>query len=308
MKRLPKGREVGEPLSNESMHTREGLGQHHSACREGRCLRATPLSEGSEVPVQLTVSQIELTPERAMAESPRPQRRGLKAMALLAIVDKGSEHQGRGASDNSGNVPQVSDASVHAALGAPCGEIACSSLTIGDMHPSRTDDACLPAVCKVTEGPRVGVPALTQPLFVTNAPSAQGISDMRERHDLNKTAWGDGIKRSTRRQPLLVREPPTITSNRFAILSNSDCNDDIQDAGEEDPELRALPSDAQFQVSEHCEQCSNPADEAGGRSNARHIGDKPEWSQRRRNRLGRPEKHAAFLQYLFRRTRRVRPG
>ncbi len=142
---------------------------------------ATPLSESSAVAVELTVSQIGLTPERVMAESPRPQGRGLKAMASLAIVGKGSEHQGRGASDSSGNVPQVSDASVHTALGAPRGEIACSSLTIGGMHTSRTDDACLPAVCKVTDGPPVGVPALMQSLFVTHAPSAQDTSDMRER-------------------------------------------------------------------------------------------------------------------------------
>ena len=154
------------------MHTRDGAGQPHRACREGRCLGATPLRESD--------LQIELTLVKANAADPHQLESGPAGMVLLAIEDINVEQRGRSSSPCSSNVPQVSEVSVHTALGAPRGEMAQSGRTIGDVATSRTDDLRLPAVCKVTGGPLSGAHALMQPVVVPHPIGSQDIPIMHE--------------------------------------------------------------------------------------------------------------------------------
>jgi hypothetical protein len=98
-------------------------------------------------------------------------------------------------------------------------------------------------------------------------------------------------------------------SNSYALLASL-----VEEGEEESPELRAMPDEADGLV------LKAPPDDAlektGERvymatprhGNARFIGDRPEWSKRRRRRLGPLHAHASFLQHMFRRACLVRPG
>ena len=67
------------------------------------------------------------------------------------------------------------------------------------------------------------------------------------------------------------------------------------------PRLKGPPDDALEEDGEH----AYPPTLRHG--NARFIGDRPEWSKRRRRRLGPLHAHASFLQHMFRRACLVRP-
>jgi hypothetical protein len=90
---------------------------------------------------------------------------------------------------------------------------------------------------------------------------------------------------------MLVEEGEGEVAEQRAVPNDAD-----------EPWLKAPPSDALEPEGEHVYL---PTPRHG---NARFIGDRPEWSKRRRRRLGPVHAHASFLQHLFRRAKLVRPG